>query len=203
MKTAGPELAPRLEWDVGPVQGMGAIMLVRDVCTRAVAIASPNESVRDAARRMSQLSLDTLVVLHPVHEERAIGILTAGDVTKRCVAPGLDPDLTPVSAAMSAPAHSIGIREPIAVALRVMACECVRRLVVTDDHGWVMGLLTIEEILADFDRPTTDRFAPCGAATPAASRAAGPRVPKAGRRLSPGGRSGHPRERRRGGDVRR
>ncbi len=149
-------------------------MLVRDVCTRAVAIASPNECLRDAARRMRQLSLDTLVVLDPVEEERAIGILTAGDVTKRCVAPGLDPDETRVSVAMSAPAHSIPIQAPISVALRVMAREGVRRLVVTDERGRVMGLLTIEEILVDFDRPTTDRFAPSGGGASSASAPAGP-----------------------------
>ncbi len=178
-------------------------MLVRDICTRAVAIASPNESLRDAARRMRNLSLDTLVVLHPVDEERAVGVVTAGDVTKRCVALGLDPDRTPVSAAMSAPAHSVGIRSPIAVALRLMAHDGVRRLVVTDERGRVMGLLTIEEILADFDRPTTDRFAPSGAASPSGIRRSGPRVSSAGRRLPAEDRSGLAPEGKRGNDVRR
>lgn len=182
---------------------MGGTVLVRDVCTRAVAIASPNESLRDAARRMKLLSLDTLVVLNPAREEHAIGILTAGDVTKRCVALGLDPDETPVSAAMSSPAHSVSIQAPISVALRRMALERVRRLVVTDQPGRVMGLLTIEEILADFDRPTTDRFAPSGAATPSAVQRSGLRVPKVGIRFSAGPGPGQTLDGKRGSDVRR
>ena len=54
------------------------------VCVREVLVATPEESVREAARRMQKADVGSLVVLDP--DRRPVGILTDRDVALRCVA---------------------------------------------------------------------------------------------------------------------
>ena len=51
-----------------------------------------HETVRDAAERMVENDVGTLVVVDPDGASRAVGIVTDRDVAIRCVGGGLDPD---------------------------------------------------------------------------------------------------------------
>jgi CBS domain-containing protein len=71
-------------------------MSVGRICVREVWVASPEESVATAARRMAEHDVGTLVV---VDEHRhPLGMLTDRDVTLRCVAAGRPPPPTPGAA---------------------------------------------------------------------------------------------------------
>ncbi len=117
------------------------------ICSRVVATASPNESVREAARRMAVNGVGTLVVLEVDGLTRAAGMVTDRDIAIRCVAGGLDPDKTPVSKIMTAPARSVDQHTPIEEAVSAMARSATRRLVVTDEAHQAVGILSLDDVL--------------------------------------------------------
>lgn len=120
-------------------------MSVGRICVRSVVVAEPDETVRDAARRMRSEEVGTLVVLDS--DDRPEGILTDRDVVVRCVAEYEDPDAMPVSVAMTGPARTIPEEAPIEDALSLMAAGGTRRLVVTDDDDRLVGMLALDDVL--------------------------------------------------------
>lgn len=115
------------------------------LCVRSVQIASPDESARAAARRMAKEGVGTVVILGL--EQRPVGILTDRDVALRCVAEGRDPDATSVGSLMTAPPTCVHESTPIETALARMAGASVRRLVVVDDDGRLVGILALDDVL--------------------------------------------------------
>ena len=111
---------------------------------RQVLVASPDESVREAARRMQKADVGALVVIDS--EKRPLGVLTDRDVALRCVADGRDPERTTISALMTAPAVCVQETTPIEDALSRMLAIPARRLVVTDEGGLLVGILALDDV---------------------------------------------------------
>ena len=119
-------------------------MTVGRICVRQVLVAAPDESGREAARRMQKADVGALVVVDS--EQRPLGVLTDRDVALRCVADGRDPDRTTISALMTAPAICVQETTPIEDALSRMLAIPARRLVVTDDAGLLVGILALDDV---------------------------------------------------------
>lgn len=117
------------------------------ICSRVIATAAPTETVREAARRMAEYDVGTIVVLDAEHPDRAAGVVTDRDLAIRCVAEGVDPVTTPVAQLMSAPAHALDEDAPIEEATKTMAAAGTRRLVITDVKGRVVGILSLDDVL--------------------------------------------------------
>jgi len=115
------------------------------ICVRSVQVASPQETLRAVTARMADAGVGTVVVLGEAR--RPVGLLTDRDVALRCVARGLDPDITEVGALMSEPAACIHESTPIETALARMAGVQIRRLVVVDDDGGLVGILALDDVL--------------------------------------------------------
>ena len=124
-------------------------MPVGTICSRVVATALPDESVRVAARRMVRNDVGTLVVLEGGGINRPVGLLTDRDITVRCVAGDLDPDHTSVSQVMTAPVHTVNDAAPVIDAVLRMASLGTRRLAVTDTDGRLAGLLSLDDVLGE------------------------------------------------------
>ena len=80
-------------------------MSVGRICVRSVYSATPEESVRLAARRMGEADVGVLVVVD--EKGYPVGVVTDRDVALRCVGGDSDPDTTPVSSIMTSPATII------------------------------------------------------------------------------------------------
>ena len=117
------------------------------ICSRVIATASPDESIRMAARRMAEFDVGTLVILGSDDQKRAIGVVTDRDIAVRCVAGKVDPDQTRVSDVMTTPVQSVSEHTPIEEAISQMASGATRRLVVTGDGDRVVGILSLDDIL--------------------------------------------------------
>lgn len=115
------------------------------ICNRVTYTATPEESVRDAAGRMDQKQVGTLVVVD--EENRPVGIVTDRDVAIRCVARKLDPDDTRISQVMSVPVSSVSEDTPIESALRTMAGSKARRSLVVDSDGKLVGVLALDDVI--------------------------------------------------------
>lgn len=120
-------------------------MSVGSICVRTVQVASPEESVRAVTQRMAKADVGTVVILGDA--KRPVGILTDRDVALRCVAGKHDPDSTEVGALMTTPPSCVDESTPIEAALARMAGAHVRRLVVVDKQGQLVGILALDDVL--------------------------------------------------------
>lgn len=120
-------------------------MRVLDLCTRKVEVASPRDLVSDAARRMAERGVGTLVVVDELR--RPLGIVTDRDLVKRCLARPGDPHRTALAAVMSGPV--VWVREDASLesALEEMARLRIRRLAVVDAKDRLAGLFSLDDAL--------------------------------------------------------
>lgn len=121
-------------------------MRVLDLCTRKVEVASPGDRVADAARRMAERGVGTLVVVDEL--QRPLGIVTDRDLVKRCLARPRDPRRTKLAAVMSGPV--VWVREDASLesALEEMARLRIRRLAVVDPKDRLAGLISLDDALS-------------------------------------------------------
>lgn len=117
------------------------------VCSRVVATATADETVRVAARRMAKHDVGTLVVLGTGDGIRPIGVLTDRDVVVRCVASEMAPDQATIGEVMSRPAQTVDEHTSLDEALARMARTGIRRLVVTGEAGRLAGVLSLDDVL--------------------------------------------------------
>lgn len=120
-------------------------MTVGKTCTREVDLASPSDTVSDAARRMAASNVGTLVVVDC--DRRPKGIVTDRDLTVRVLAEGVDPDGVRVDQVMSTGVESVSETGSLEDALEVMRRGRVRRVPVVDSRGGIVGILSIDDLL--------------------------------------------------------
>lgn len=107
-------------------------------------LVAPDTTIREAARRIGDAGASAAVVaLAP----GSYGTLTDGDLRTRVVAAGLSVD-EPVSAAMSAPAHTCGADRPAGDALLEMLDHGLRHLPVLSAAGKVIGVIEEADLIA-------------------------------------------------------
>ncbi len=121
-------------------------MQVAELCVRQVEVASPKETAAEAARRMRERGVGTLVVVDEL--SRPLGIVTDRDLMARCIADRNDPGRTPVDRVMSGPVAWVHEVSEVEDALDEMARLRVRRLAVVDARERLVGLLALDDVLA-------------------------------------------------------
>ena len=122
-------------------------MSIGRICSRVVATATPEETVRVAARRMLRNEVGTLVVVEGGGDNHPVGLLTDRDIALRCVAGDLDPDKALVSTVMTTPVQALNEETTIEDAIHRMARMGTRRLVVTGEEGRLAGILSLDDVL--------------------------------------------------------
>lgn len=129
-------------------------MDIADICQRNVDTAQPGETARAAAQRMATRGVGSLVVVDG--EGRPTGIVTDRDLALRVVGAGLDPLETTVGDVMSRHLASIDERGTFEHALAAMRANAVRRLPVVDAAGRLVGIVSLEDVLAVLSRAMTE-----------------------------------------------
>lgn len=126
-------------------------MNVSDVMSEACEIDA-QETVYRAARLMRDRGVGALVV---VERERLVGIVTDRDLVMRAVARGEPPWELPIRRAMTPAPATCRPGDPLTVAAALMLDRQLRRLVVVDDGGLVVGLLALEDLARHTDAHAT------------------------------------------------
>jgi CBS domain-containing protein len=121
-------------------------MSVARICLREVDLADPTESVLEAARRMGERRVGTLVIVDDAG--KPIGLLTDRDLALRVVAAGGDPRATSVGEVMTAHPKTVGESTPIESALSLMRSGSFRRLPVVNDDGKLVGIVSLDDVLS-------------------------------------------------------
>lgn len=121
-------------------------MTVGRICQRDIDIAEPYESARAAAQRMATRSVGTLIVVD--QRRHPIGILTDRDIALRVVGEGRELGATLISDVMTRDPRTVSELASIEDALALMRTHGVRRLPVVSPKGELVGVVTLDDILA-------------------------------------------------------
>ncbi|WP_243027127.1 DUF294 nucleotidyltransferase-like domain-containing protein [Thermus albus] len=134
----GQGLAERVRLRLAPEPSLFAP--VGNLVRRPPAFIPPSATVEEAARRMRQEGISSLLV-----EGEPLGILTDRDLRNRVLAEGLSPS-TPVAQVMTTPLFALPAETPIYEALAAMVERGIHHLPLTEG-GKVVGVVTHTDLL--------------------------------------------------------
>jgi CBS domain-containing protein len=118
-------------------------MQVRNLMKQPVVTVSADQSVRQAARRMQEHVIGSVVV---TDGDRLAGILTERDVL-HAVAEDRDLDQTPAGDLMTTELVTAGPNWDVVVAASVMTSNRIRHLVVKGNEQ-LLGVLSLRDVLS-------------------------------------------------------
>jgi CBS domain-containing protein len=124
---------------------------VRDVMTLAPCALSTRDTVTTAAQLMRENDIGDVIVLEG---RRLFGILTDRDIVVRALAEGADLQATTVDRICSRDLTVIAPSASVGEAVRLMRDKAIRRLPVVDEHGEVVGIVSLGDVAVERDRRT-------------------------------------------------
>jgi CBS domain-containing protein len=140
-------------------------MKVSELMTRDVRVASPDQSICEAARMMAELDAGAL----PVGEhDRLVGMITDRDIAIRAVAHGKSPE-TRIRDVMTDDVKYCFDDQDVDDVADNMADIQVRRLPVLDRDKRLVGIIAIADI-ASGEEPMVVGEAVCGISEPSGGR---------------------------------
>ncbi|WP_427788889.1 CBS domain-containing protein [Brevundimonas diminuta] len=126
-------------------------MKIREVMTRDVQVARPEDTLQAVAGRMAAGDFGFIPV---ADGDRLIGALTDRDIVVRAVASGAGPEAR-VQDVLSRDALIVRADDDLKVALDLMASRQIRRLPVVDKDGRLVGVVS----LGDLSTRVKERYA--------------------------------------------
>ena len=110
-----------------------------------LASVSPETTVLDAAKRMNEAHVGSLVVLDA--KGKLLGIFTERDVLRRVVAESMDPERTTVADVMTRKIHTAPPETPLADLRTLMREKRIRHVPIVQD-GKLVGMVSIGDLNA-------------------------------------------------------
>jgi len=123
-------------------------MITIESFVKKVVTARPDESLASIARSMEQHNVGAVVV---VVNGRPHGVVTDRDLALQLGAHSVSPR-TPVATVMSTPAKIVRFDAGVFDTTRTLMESGVRRLPVVDDDGWLVGMVTLDDLLRVLSR---------------------------------------------------
>jgi CBS domain-containing protein len=130
-------------------------MRINDIMTPNPAVVTPDSTAREAAGLMRKCDCGAIPVVESQENRRPIGIVTDRDLAVRGLADGRGPD-TLVRELMTERPHAARADDEVETVRQVMMQQKVRRVVVTDAGGAVIGMVAQAD-LARHDDAVSDR----------------------------------------------
>ena len=122
-------------------------MLIREFCTKNVVTASPEETLYDAAKKMWEENVGTVVIVD--EEETPIGIVTDRDVAMKGVAL-FEPTWAPLREMMAQDIVVLNQDRDLFEAARMMFEQGIRRIPIVDEDGKLAGIISFDDIMMIF-----------------------------------------------------
>jgi len=116
---------------------------VAKIMVKTVLSVDMNTRVKDCAKAMAKRGVSCSVV---TQSNRAIGIVTERDLVSKVLADEVDPSRVYVKDIMSTPLITVSQNAALTDAAAQMAEYRIRRLVVVDPEGMMVGIITAGDI---------------------------------------------------------
>jgi predicted transcriptional regulator len=116
---------------------------VSDVMSKSVMSVDFNTSVRSCAKSMVKKGVSCAVI---TQSSSPIGIVTERDLVSKILADAIDPNNVLVRDVMSTPLITVSPNASVTEAAGIMADYRIRRLVVVDRAGGMVGIVTTGDI---------------------------------------------------------
>ena len=132
-------------------------MSVGEYCNRDVVVIEKTESVREAIQLMRSNHVGDVVVVE-MRENASIplGILTDRDIVVEVLAEDVDLDAVHVGDVMSDQLLTMNQETKLLDAVKLMRVKGVRRLIVINEQGELLGILTVDDLLELVAEQLTD-----------------------------------------------
>lgn len=120
---------------------------LKDFASSVVAVVEPETSALVVAQVMRRHHVGALVVIDAVEKSRPVGIVTDRDLVLELMAEGLDPAVFTAGDIMSVDLVLASPDMDVMDAVQLMNAHQLRRLVIADDAGRLVGIVTMEDVL--------------------------------------------------------
>ena len=128
---------------VRPISMAEAEKTVSDVMTKSVMSVELNTNAKECAKAMAKRGVSCAVV---TQSGNAVGIITERDLVSKVLAEKIDARSVLVRDIMSTPLITVTPEATLTNAAELMARYHIRRLVVIDDTGSMVGLVTTGDL---------------------------------------------------------
>ncbi len=118
-------------------------MKVQEVMSSHVESIRPHATLRQAARKMSNLDIGSLAV---VEDDRLLGFITDRDISCHAVAIGRGSNFTDVEIAMIKDVITCYDDQDLSEAVNIMKDHHLRRLAVVNHDNRITGVLTVDDL---------------------------------------------------------
>lgn len=129
-------------------------MKIKDCMCNNVACVTPDSSIQDCAKIMSDNHCGCIPVCDTL--QNVVGLVTDRDVILRSIAAGKDYQTTPVSEIMTKNICSCNIEDDVKQAENLMSKYQIRRLPVLDSNNKIVGIITLGDLVKNNNVNTQD-----------------------------------------------
>jgi CBS domain-containing protein len=136
------------------VSAVSEIMPKREVVTIDI---NDNPSVLDVAKLMARHRIGSVVVVEGSNNN-PIGIITERDIIKKVTAQNKSADQVAIRHIMSSPVITVQSIDSIDTAAETLAENRVKRLVVLEQDGSMVGILSVSDIAKKLARILTEDY---------------------------------------------
>ena len=120
-------------------------MSIMEYCTKHVITAPENQTVFDAAKKMWDRNVGSIVVVD--HANKPMGMVTDRDIVVGVVAKGKDPQSTTLKEIMTHQAVVLRQDQGIFEATKMMGEKGIRRIPVVDTDGKLAGIICLDDLI--------------------------------------------------------
>ena len=124
-------------------------VLVKDIMSRKVVTLSKNDTVYKALQTMDDKAISTVVISDGT---KPIGIVTERDLVSKLLLKRKNPKKTKISVIMSTRPYTIEPKASVEKASNIFKKHQVRHLVVVNNTGNVIGIISQTDIIKSFNR---------------------------------------------------
>jgi CBS domain-containing protein len=117
-----------------------------------------NPSALDIAKLMAKHRIGSIVVIEGNNNKKPIGIVTERDIIKKVSAQNKSADQVAVRHIMSSPLVTVKSIDSIDTAAETIAENKVKRLVVVEQDGSMVGILSVSDIAKKLARILTEDY---------------------------------------------
>ena len=129
---------------------------LKDFATSVVAVVEPETAALVVAQLMRKHHIGALVVVDAQVKTKPVGIVTDRDLVLELMAEGLDPKVFTAGDIMSVDLVLVSPEMDALEAVSLMKKHRLRRLVMADAKGSLVGIVTMEDVLELLARELAD-----------------------------------------------